>query len=199
MLSLWLVRHGETDWNHEGRIQGWSDIPLNANGKDQSVRLAGWLQGVPFKGFYASDLLRARETADLLSHAIGKPYRTDSRLRERRFGGAEGLTREEIRAGYPDGVPDEESSESLSGRAKAFLETVHAYQSGRFLAVSHGGYIRNLLALIGHQDVPPLANTSVTRLTWSGTSWRATSISWAGHLTSEEKLNTRPQYREPTG
>lgn len=199
MLSLWMVRHGETDWNHAGRIQGWSDIPLNEQGKSQSERLASWLHGIPFQGLYTSDLLRATETADALSLAIGLSYHTDARLRERGFGCAEGLKREEIHRLYPDGVPDQESAESLSNRAKEFLHTIQTHKTGRFLAVSHGGYIRNLLTVLGHQDVPPLANTSVTRLTWNGTTWQAGSISWAGHLTSEEKLNTRPQYREPTG
>lgn len=199
MLSLWIVRHGETDWNREGRIQGWSDIPLSEIGLNQSQRLAAQLPGIPFAAMYSSDLRRALTTAEQLASAVGIDCHPDTRLRERGFGGAEGLTREEVTDQFPQGAPAQEPLGSLSRRAKSFLDDVTKHRAGRVLAVSHGGFIRNLLKLLGQQDVPPLANTSVTRLSWDGTQWRPDVVSWAGHLSVEEQRNTRPQYREPTG
>ena len=97
MTTLLLVRHGETDWNRDGRWQGQSDTPLNELGRRQARELAEQLDGVDV--VYSSDLARARETAEILAERAGVEVRLDPRLRERGFGAWEGLTLAEIESG----------------------------------------------------------------------------------------------------
>ena len=110
---LYLIRHGETDWNREGRLQGRRDIPLNPTGRRQAAELARRLAAaVPPSAlktleFVASPLVRARETMELLRETLGMPaegYAVDARLAELSFGRWEGLTWPEIRAADPAGA-----------------------------------------------------------------------------------------------
>src|SRR5205807_6477394 len=94
MTTLLLVRHGETDWNRDGRWQGHSDTRLNERGREQARELAGQIDGVDV--IYSSDLARARETAEILAAELGIEVHVDQRLRERGFGAWEGLTSTEI-------------------------------------------------------------------------------------------------------
>ena len=103
---LLVVRHGETDWNVQTRIQGYTDIPLNARGEAQARHLAtriAELQDLePVRAVYASDLMRAWTTADALAQACGLTVRTDLDLRERQFGHFEGLTFAQIETDHPE-------------------------------------------------------------------------------------------------
>ncbi|HWX09771.1 MAG TPA: histidine phosphatase family protein, partial [Gaiellaceae bacterium] len=86
MATLLLVRHGETDWNAEGRLQGHTDRPLNEHGRRQAHALAERLAGDDIAAVYASDLARARETAEILGAKLGLPVSRDAGLRERDWG-----------------------------------------------------------------------------------------------------------------
>ena len=96
------IRHGETTWNVDTRIQGHLDIPLNATGRQQAARMARALQGEPIAAVYASDLTRAWETAGYLGRAQGLDVTAEEGLRERGFGDFEGKTFAEIEALLPD-------------------------------------------------------------------------------------------------
>ena len=87
-----LIRHGETDWNRQARLQGHADIPLNAHGQAQVRRLGEALRGEPLDAVYSSDLQRALATAQAIAEATGAPLRQEPALRERGFGCFEGLT-----------------------------------------------------------------------------------------------------------
>ena len=96
MPELLLVRHGETDWNRDHRVQGQTDTPLNATGLAQAHALASSLSCVPLDAVYSSDLARARMTAETVAEPHGLPVEVEVDLREKDFGTWEGLTDVEI-------------------------------------------------------------------------------------------------------
>src|SRR5437868_1413233 len=101
-MRILLVSHAQTDWNVQGRFQGQTDIPLNDTGRRQAQRLREHLAGTSFENVLASDLSRARETAEIVAAPHKMAVQTDCRLRELQFGKWEGMTYEEIQATYPD-------------------------------------------------------------------------------------------------
>ena len=103
-MTLWmLVRHGETDWNKQHRIQGHADAPLNATGIEQAERLASRLAHVRIDAVYSSDVSRTRKTAEIIAEGRGIGVRELSELRERNYGRWEGVTQEEWQATDPEG------------------------------------------------------------------------------------------------
>jgi Fructose-2,6-bisphosphatase len=149
MTDLYLVRHGETDWNRQRRIQGLTDIPLNDTGREQA-RLTGMLlTRRPITRVFASPLSRARETAEIIAAELGlaDPELRDA-LVERNYGEAEGLGFAEIDRLYPPGVAvaGRESREEVAARILPELVRIAAEHPGESLVVvSHGGAIRAAL------------------------------------------------------
>jgi len=152
---LILVRHGETDWNLEGRYQGQADLPLNRRGREQARLLAEQLRGERIEAIYASDLSRAYETAKIIAEALGQEVKTLESLREVDTGVWTGLTFEEVESGYPGhlrewradplGVKrlEGESYQALFERTKAAIrEMVKAHPNQTVLIVCHGGNIK---------------------------------------------------------
>lgn len=148
------IRHGETDWNAATRIQGQLDIGLNDLGRWQARRLADALAEEALDAVYASDLVRARDTALALAERSGLAVQTDAGLRERGFGVFEGLTYNEIEQRFPelarrwrqrDASFGPEGGETLSSfyqRAVAAVTTVAALHRGQHIAVvAHGGVL----------------------------------------------------------
>jgi broad specificity phosphatase PhoE len=159
VTTLILVRHGETDWNRDGRWQGHADAPLNEHGREQGRALADELAGEEVAAVYASDLARARETAEIIAVRLGRPVSVDRRLREVDVGGWSGLTTDEIEARFPDEVvrwraedphhtfDGGESYSAMGERVVAALEEIAAeHPDGHVLIVLHGGPIRAVLA-----------------------------------------------------
>src|SRR5574338_121077 len=102
MKRLLLIRHGQTDWNVEGRWQGHLDEPLNAAGVKQAQALGDYLRERPISAVYSSDLGRARVTAERIAEPHGLSVNTDARWREQNLGVFQGLTTSEINGKYPD-------------------------------------------------------------------------------------------------
>jgi uncharacterized phosphatase len=149
VTSLYLVRHGETDWNAQRRIQGTTDIPLNAMGRGQAAATGALLARREWDGIYASPLSRAMETAQIISAEIGlgEPVGIPQ-IVERNYGEAEGLNWEEIDRDFPEGtfVPGRETHEQVAERVLAALLALAATRPGESLiVVTHGGVIRSLL------------------------------------------------------
>lgn len=190
MLEFWIVRHGQTDWNVERRVQGWTDIPLNTVGLHQAELLASHLHGVPFQAIYTSDLVRAEKTAAILHEQTGAPVTVDQRLRERRFGALEGQVRQQRAAKTSPDAPwdrlDDPLAETdfdLKQRVSSFLEDVCTQHiSGRILIVTHGALIRAALELLCNESRVTLHNTSVTRLRYKNPHWRIVEINGTRHL-----------------
>lgn len=151
MTQLCLVRHGETNWNLERRIQGLSDIPLNDTGRAQAAATGLLLARRQWSAIVASPLSRARETASIIARSVGLPEpEIVEHLIERDYGGAEGLTWEEIDARYPgDDAPGQESREAVAARViPALIAIAEAHPGGRIIVVSHGGAIRSVLTAV---------------------------------------------------
>ena len=105
-MRLILLRHGRTAWNAERRFQGQLDPPLDEVGRMQAYEVAGLVAALRPDVLVSSDAARARQTAELVSAAIGLPVQADARLRERSLGHWEGLTRDEVAEKYPDEFAD---------------------------------------------------------------------------------------------
>jgi broad specificity phosphatase PhoE len=166
VTTILLARHGETDWNREGRWQGWADPPLNDTGRAQARELAEQLRATPFDAVYSSDLSRAHETAELVAAPHGLPVRADPGLREIDVGSWSGLTRAELEERFPDGNrPDGETREQHRARVLAAVERiVRANPARRILIVTHGGTMRALRDQTGDGAHHPIANCGVIEL-----------------------------------
>ncbi|HIJ74156.1 MAG TPA: histidine phosphatase family protein [Candidatus Hydrogenedentes bacterium] len=152
-----VVRHGETEWNLEGRLQGHLDSPLTEKGVAQARALADRLEGQAFDVLYSSDLGRAYHTAEIIGNKIGVDVTTDKRLRERHLGIFQGRTWREIEETSPDEyalymgsgpdyvIPEGESARQRFDRTIACLEDVACSHPGAtVLVVAHGGVLNGL-------------------------------------------------------
>ncbi len=141
MTTLLLVRHGETDWNADGRLQGQTDRPLSDFGRRQARRLAEELADEKLDAIYASDLSRARETAETIGARLGLPVVLDPELREKDWGTWEGLTPvERDRVEFVG-----ESTELHQERTLRALRRIAArHPGGSVLVVTHGGSVRRV-------------------------------------------------------
>jgi broad specificity phosphatase PhoE len=166
VTTILLARHGETDWNREGRWQGWADPPLNEAGRDQARALAEQLRSTPFDAVYSSDLRRAHETAEIVAAPHEVPVITERGLREIDVGSWSGLTRSEIEERFPDGSrPDGETREQHLSRVLETVERIaRAHVGARLLVVSHGGTMRALRSHISDEPLHPVDNCGVIEL-----------------------------------
>jgi alpha-ribazole phosphatase len=181
-LRLFLVRHGETAWNAEGRFQGQTDVPLSAVGLAQAEAIAARLATTPLDAIYASDLSRAAETAQAIARPHALAVRCDPRWREMSFGEWHGLTYPQMEAAFPETVawwnadrvhraaPGGETLTQLAARVQAGLDDVRRDHSAQtVLIASHGGAIRALLCVLLHKSLSEywqfaLGNTSLTEV-----------------------------------
>ena len=153
MTTILLARHGETDWNREGRFQGWADPPLNATGRAQAVDLSVQLMAEELAAVYSSPLRRAYETAEVVAASRGLEPVTVDALREVDVGSWSGLSRAEIEQRFPEqyarwldygqGWEDGETCEQMVDRVVGALQELAEGRDGeRILAVTHGGPMR---------------------------------------------------------
>ena len=179
------IRHGETTWNVDARIQGSLDIPLNATGQAQALRLATALAGEPIRAIYASDLSRAWETAQHLGRTQQLEVVPEKGLRERCFGEFEGKTFNEIQAHLPEQAqrwrqrdpdfapPGGESLVQLKQRVEEAAARLAARHPGELIAlVGHGGVMDVLYRAATRAPIQAprtwaLGNAAINRLLWS--------------------------------
>ena len=147
MTDLILVRHGETEWNRLGRVQGRTDIPLNDTGREQARATARRLADDRFDAVAASPLSRAAETARIIADGLGLgPVELIDDLVERNYGEAEGMTGPDIDARWGGKLEARESRDEIIGRVTpALLALADRHPGQRVLVVSHGGVIGSLI------------------------------------------------------
>jgi broad specificity phosphatase PhoE len=156
MATLMLVRHGETDWNADGRLQGQTDRPLSEFGRRQARQLAEELaDDVELEAIYASDLSRARETAEIVGERLGLAVVLDADLREKDWGTWEGLT--SVERDRVDFVG--ETTEVHQDRVLAGLRRIaERHPRGRILVVTHGGSMRRVQTAALGMALPVVEN-----------------------------------------
>jgi probable phosphoglycerate mutase len=162
MATLLLARHGETQWNLEGRWQGWADPPLNDTGRAQARALAEQLREIPFDAVYSSDLQRAHETAVIVAAPHRVPVVADPELREIDVGSWSGLTKAEIDERFGGERSDGETREQHQARVLEAVERIARRHAGqRILIVTHGGTMRAIRSHVTDEPHHPIANCGV--------------------------------------
>lgn len=144
MATIALIRHGETDWNAETRLQGQTDVPLNKHGRKQAKEVAKYLKKYRWDHIYSSPLSRARTTAEIISNFVGvRPVLVREGLRERAYGEAEGMTEAQRLELYPDrNYPGMEPWGDLNARVIGTLkELCFRHPHDNVIVVAHGGAI----------------------------------------------------------
>tara|TARA_R110000868_G_scaffold14661_4_gene67851 strand:+ start:1779 stop:2345 length:567 start_codon:yes stop_codon:yes gene_type:complete len=172
-MNIVIFRHGQTDWNVEGRLQGSTDIPLNETGRKQALELAKRLSHYTFDAIFSSDLARALDTADAVAAGRGLIVQQDARLRELGLGSAEGKTLKELELEYGANplsnynFPGRESKESLGARVNELVYELEN-QSFKCIAISsHGGVVWNWLSqFVDASIVGRVHNTDAFELEW---------------------------------
>jgi probable phosphoglycerate mutase len=168
VTELLLVRHGETDWNAAGRLQGHTDRPLSDYGREQARRLADELAGEEFSGIYASDLARARETAEIVGERLRLAVVLDPDLREKDWGTWEGLTPPE-RVGVE--LVGESTDEHRRRMLGALGRIAASHPDGRVLVVTHGGSMRRVQTEVLGFALPVVENCGRWACVWSDGAW----------------------------
>jgi probable phosphoglycerate mutase len=195
-----VVRHGETQWNVESRIQGHGDSPLTDAGLAQAEAIAGRLAPERFDVLVSSDLGRAMQTASAIARRCGHSVLPDPRLRERNFGEGEGMTYAEIDRAWPDAfsrvretdpdvaVPGGESRRQFHERVRdAFAALAREHAGRRVAVVAHGGVLAVLYRFI--HDIPvarphaiPIANAAYNAVAFTADAWSIEAWGDVDHL-----------------
>jgi len=203
-----LVRHGETAWNAEGRVQGQLDVPLNGVGLAQARAVASVLCAERFDALYSSDLVRVTQTAEPLAQLLKLPLRTDARLRERHYGMFQTLTYAEVKVKHPEDYArfrakeldyDFRTGESLRAfydRSIACLRGIAARHPGESVLVfTHGGVLEMAYRFAKGLDLRTvrdfeIPNAALNRLAIDGDAWSV--LAWADCAHLEAALDDLP-------
>lgn len=202
-----FIRPGETEWNRQGRWQGWVSIPLNELGRRQATALANFIRHIGMGALYTSDLKRALETAECLAQPLGFTPIPDARLRERNIGLWQGLTLDEMRAWYPDEyatmlsdidgyrVPGGESRNDVRARVTQALNDILKQSTSETVGIlSHTTAIKVLLGdlIPGYNPLEvDLDNTSVTTIHRRDDKWGLVAVDDVMHLENLERRAAR--------
>jgi phosphoserine phosphatase len=203
--EVYLIRHGQTDWNVQKRWQGSADTPLNEEGQRQALLLGEFMrQNHHVEYLYSSDLSRAWDTAVTIAEIVGIKPVADMRLRETNVGVFSGHTGDELQKLYPKEllafrsgqkdfvIPNGESLGQVEARAYEAFYDIMGKTTGNVALVSHGGWIAALLARLFEQVKIHISNTSITTLVEVENGWRLDSLSVTPHLDTTLYPQTNP-------
>lgn len=170
MVELIFVRHGQTDWNLSGRLQGILDIPLNDSGINEAKELRENLK-IDVKSIISSPLKRAYKTAEILNEKLNLPITADKRLQERNFGSLAGekasFFKTMVNGDYEEDL-GVESIKTFGEKLLDFLKSCEILEHGKYLVATHGGVIITLLNILSHGELnwenTPIQNCTITSL-----------------------------------
>ncbi len=204
MLEIVLIRHGETAWNAERRLQGHIDIGLNAEGERQVAALGQALADEQFDAIFVSDLQRARQTAEAVAATRATPITIDAGLRERCYGAFEGMLYDEIQprfpeahaawmagdidARFPSGEFEAETLNEFHTRANNTIRKIISSGSfSKIAIVSHGGVLDCVFRAVNDVHIGAtrefdVLNASINRLHWDGVTLQITEWGDVAHL-----------------
>lgn len=173
-MQVTLVRHGLTDYNLHGKVQGFLDIPLNSIGLDQAEYASKFLKDETFDSIYSSPLSRAVKTAEAINKHFDLEIQTIDDLKEQNFYDFEGADIQDLIQNYPNGIDEHiESLESLSARVKVAIDTIYEAEGpGKHILLT--AHSRTIKAILNHFDdsvcikTSPLENCSVSRISYDG-------------------------------
>lgn len=187
MTTICLIRHGETEWNKIGRIQGTTDVPLNETGKLQARACGSHLTGESWDVIVTSPLKRAKQTAAIINETMRLPIFEMPEFQEKHFGKAEGMTVEERYGLYPDkNYPGQEQAEEFHGRlSKGLAQLNEQFGNQRVLVVAHGGVINAILEQLAHGEYDGevrLQNGGMNHLAYASERWEIQKYNFIDHL-----------------
>ena len=196
MTKICLVRHGETNWNVRGIIQGQTNIPLNNIGEKQANQCGIYLSQYEYDIIISSSLKRAKKSAELINQHLNLPIVFNDKLKERHFGIAEGQSKLELIKKYPDQIyPKQESRLSLNRRVMSELnQIIHNYHNKNIIVVAHGAVINSILSSVSNHTmgskITTLKNGSFTIIKVSGNNWSIESLNLTNHLDIKDNITT---------
>lgn len=188
ITTICLVRHGETDWNLKGKLQGRTDIPLNEAGILQAEECSEYLKSFVWDALVTSPLMRAKQTAEIINIKIKVPLIEMEEFLERNYGDAEGLTLEERMRVYPDKIyPNQEDQVSLRNRVMSGIEKiVEDFGERRILLVAHGAIINGILANLSNGEIgsgkTKLMNACISSIHFHQEEWKIENYNQISHL-----------------
>lgn len=188
ITSICLVRHGETDWNVAGRLQGRTDIPLNKYGILQSQQCGEHLQASEWDIIITSPLKRAKQTAEIINEKVKVPLVEMDEFVERGFGDAEGMTKLECIEKFPNSIyPNQEETEDFHRRVMSGIEKINEHYKGKkVLLVAHGAVINAILAILSNEEIgsgkTKLLNTCLSNIDFIQDRWEIKDYNQVAHL-----------------
>lgn len=189
MTRICLIRHGETDWNVLGKLQGRTDTVLNERGILQAKQCAVHLKEINWDVIITSPLLRAKQTAMILNEEINVPLLEMEAFMEKSFGDAEGMTAQKRMSEFPNRIyPNQEDTHSLNHRVMAGIQEINQrYGQSKVLLVAHGAVISTILSNLSTGEIGSdkinLVNGSLSNIHFYEDKWFINEFNLVSHLT----------------
>ncbi|HEU0206408.1 MAG TPA: histidine phosphatase family protein [Pseudolysinimonas sp.] len=201
-MTFAFIRHGQTDWNRDDKLQGSSDIPLNAHGREQAHEAAGILADGGWEVVVSSPLLRARETAKIIAHDLGLELGPSyPAFVERDYGALEGTSSSETVARWPHrDYPGAESLDSVVSRGLAGLAKVaDDFRDRDVVIVAHGTIIRYTLAALAGRPLDAIRNGSISTFRLDGDRWEVLTVNGQPLVPLSDVADSAARAADPLG
>ncbi len=188
MTLICLVRHGQTDWNAEGKLQGRTDIELNQNGIFQAQQCRNALSDMDWDLIITSPLKRAKETAEIINVELNIPLIEMEHFIERYYGDAEGMTEAERMAAFPNkNYSNQEERIALTKRVVNGIEKINElYKGKKIVVVAHGAVINSILTHLSNGEIGSgrtrLSNACISNIEFFGEEWKVKNYNQIDHL-----------------